>query len=463
MTTEEKPEEQLQALLEAAKTARLSPADEETAGQLLKQTLGGGPKAAGPSLDALILLPWSVGVKAVTETWPELKPTARTRLITGLTKMDSDGSKRMRLSLARGLYAQDPASAIKMLMSVAESMSTAEGGAPSKDRQTFANVLIGKAKPWLMNIALGEMKPAEALKLMQVALETCQYAPIFTQIWMLRWIAEADKFDAFPPEQVENIAKTIQRWQPRWRKELRKTVTKLPPPIEAVLAADAALPERPERQERTSPPPAEGRGEQEPREQGPPREQEPRSELPPAEAPLQRVARGPEPSPRERDRRPQQGANAPQGHFDLTRTLRDIEGYVVRLRSDLAQAQTSARRREPAPARGRNAPLPPVSNAELDELRRHNDQLESQNQELRQRLEELTSDHEDRAATLDTNDALEQFKILLGLKLKEDLADYNAISRESLNEVVRRHSQELLAHIFSVLKAEGVRFDAASE
>ena len=45
---------------------------------------------------------------------------------------------------------------------------------------------------------------------------------------------------------------------------------------------------------------------------------------------------------------------------------------------------------------------------------------------------------------------------LLALKLKEDFADYNALSRESLTEVVRRHAQELLGHIFSVMQGEGV-------
>jgi cell division septum initiation protein DivIVA len=95
----------------------------------------------------------------------------------------------------------------------------------------------------------------------------------------------------------------------------------------------------------------------------------------------------------------------------------------------------------------------------MEELRRHNQQLEEQNQELRQRIEELTSDHEDRAATLEIGDALEQFKSFLGLKLKEDFADYTAISREALNEVVRRHAHEILGRIFAILQAEGVRFD----
>ena len=57
------------------------------------------------------------------------------------------------------------------------------------------------------------------------------------------------------------------------------------------------------------------------------------------------------------------------------------------------------------------------------------------------------------------NDALEQFKTYLGLKLKEDFADYTALSRESLTEVVRRHAHEILGRIFALLQAEGVRFE----
>jgi hypothetical protein len=100
-----------------------------------------------------------------------------------------------------------------------------------------------------------------------------------------------------------------------------------------------------------------------------------------------------------------------------------------------------------------------ASAEELDEMRRFNLQLEAQNQELVQRIEELTNDHEDRASTLGIADPIEQFKTYLGLKLKEDFADYTAISRESLTEVVRRHAHEILGRVFEVLKTEGVKFE----
>jgi hypothetical protein len=312
-----------------------------------------------------------------------------------------------------------------------------------------------------MNIPMAEMKPADAQKLITPALESCHQAPIFTQIWVLRWICDADKFDTLPPEHIESIGKSINRWQSRWQRELRKIIPKLPDSLEAALANSAGRPLAaiaPGVADQTSPtghtaalPPAdEAHADAEP---GGEPDPEASSEEPGMPEP--RLARAPEPRRSSRDRQPSM-----QGPFDLTRSLREIESYVVRLRSELQQAQLTARRREPAPERHRGrAQQAGASSEEMEELRRHNHQIEEQNEELRRRIEELTSDHEDRAATLEIGDSLQQFKSFLGLKLKEDFADYTAISRESLNEVVRRHAHEILGRIFAILQAEGVRFD----
>jgi hypothetical protein len=458
-----KPEEQLQAILDAAKTARLSPADEDRAVELLKETVQAGPKALPASIEALLSLPWSAGVKAVVEAWPETKPAGRARLLAGLAKTDSDASRRIRLSLARGLHAQDSSASLKLISGVCEAMGGAQGGSSTKDRQVFANVMLGKARPWLMNISMVEMKPAEAQKLITPALESCHQAPIFTQIWVLRWICDADKFESLPPEHIESIGKSINRWQPRWQKELRKIIPKLPDSLEAALANSAGR--------HPAPPPPNAPGEPAvesefpsstqstpsadlPDERDEPEDDRSAEEIRPA-PPIPQSSRAPEPQHRSsRDR--QTGP----GPFDLTRSLREIESYVARLRTELQQAQAIARRREPPPERQRGRMQQSgASTEEMDDLRRHNQQIEEQNLELRNRIEELTADHEDRAATLEISDALEQFKTFLGLKLKEDFADYTAISRESLNEVVRRHAHEILGRIFAILQAEGVRFD----
>jgi DNA-binding transcriptional MerR regulator len=474
-----KPEEQLQAIIDAAKNARMTPDDEGRAMELLKQTIPGGPKALPATLDAILTLPWSAGVKAVSDAWPETKPAGRARLIAGLGKSDSDVSRRIRLSLARGLHAQDPATALKLITSVCEAMGGAQGGSSTKDRQIFANVMLGKARPWIMNVSMTEMKPADAQKLITPSLESCAQAPIFTQIWVLRWICDANQFDTLPPEHIESIGKSINRWQARWHKELRKIIPQLPDSLEAALANGPARPPA------HAPAPAqEGANEVDSTETGElaapsdesqselpldeddedeeddaPEAEDRRDEPRPAPAPRQqRESQGRGGRDRDRDRDRGQG-----GPFDLNRSLRDIESYVARLRSELQQAQATARRsdrgdRGDRGGRGRGQ-QPAASSEDLEEMRRFNAQLEEQNQELRHRIEELTSDHEDRAATLEIDDSLEQFKRFLGLKLKEDFADYNAISREALNEVVRRHAHEILGRIFGVLQGEGVRFD----
>ncbi|HEX4083426.1 MAG TPA: hypothetical protein VHY22_00840 [Chthoniobacteraceae bacterium] len=429
--------------------------------QLLKQTIPGGPKALSATLEALLTLQWSAGVKAVTEAWAETKPAGRTRLLNGLAKQDGDVSRRVRLSLARGLHAQDPASALKLMSGVCEAMGGAEGGSTTKDRQIFANVMLGKARPWLMNIPMAEMKPAEALKLIIPALESCHQAPIFTQIWVLRWIIEAGKFDTLSAEHIASIGKSINRWQPRWRKELRKIIPRLPESLDAAMGEDRpqAAPHAPAPAPGSEPAeaeatPAGAEAEDQPQDDDDDDDEEEEDAPSPAEKPAprrqppQQQQRG---GARDRDRERDRDRG-----FDLTRSLREIDAYVSRLRTELQQAQAAVRRKEP---RGSKSQQPPLSGEETEDLRRHNIQLEEQNHELRTRIDELLNDHEDRAATIEISDSLEQFKTYLGLKLKEDFADYNAISRESLNEVVRRHAHEILGRIFSVLQAEGVRFD----
>jgi DNA-binding transcriptional MerR regulator len=443
-----KPEEQLQAILETAKSARLGPGDEERAVELLKQAIPGGPKALPTILEAILSLPWNAAVRAVTEAWPETKPAGRTRLLTGLAKVDTEVSRRIRLSLARGLHAQDPGAALKLISGVCEAMGGAQGGSTTKDRQVFANVMLGKARPWLMNVSMAEMKPADALKLITPALESCHQAPIFTQIWVLRWIVDAEKFDCLPPEHIDSIGKSINRWQPRWQKELRKIIPKLPESLETALANATGRPpagapiEMAAAEAHSAAPEAETDDEEE------------------REMFVERTAEGPAVAqPPAEPRRSSRDRQQP-GPFDLNRSLREIESYVAKLRGELQQAQAAARRREPAPDRHRGrAQVVAGSPEEIEELRRHNQQLEEQNLELRNRIEDLMGDHEDRAATLEIGDALQQFKSFLGLKLKEDFADYTAISRESLNEVVRRHAHEILGRIFTILQAEGVRFD----
>ncbi len=97
-----------------------------------------------------------------------------------------------------------------------------------------------------------------------------------------------------------------------------------------------------------------------------------------------------------------------------------------------------------------------------EELARLNIQLEARNAELQQRIEDLTADSEDRAASTGlvagtpVEDSSLQLKNLLILKLKDDYDDFLALEHESPDVVAPKHYRTVLAHVFEVLGAEGI-------
>ena len=462
-------DETLKGLLETAKGARLSPADEEQAFKLLKEAVLSGKKGLEITLEALVVLPWSLGVKAVAEAWPEMKPTAHRQLVAGLAKLDSEQGKRMRLSIARGLFALDKPTAIKLILGYCVQMDTAN----AKERQSFSNVLVGKTKPWILGLPLAELKPADSTSLVKCVLAACLQAPAFTQVWIFGWLSEAGLLDKLSDEQVASIAAGVKRWQPRWQKELKKTVPVLPAPIEEALVAPeptelpapaakapAPLPKYPGRviPPRAPQQPREPQAEREPREvsEAPEAEtEEPQAPAQPKAGREQRSAPS-QPHSQQDPRDSRRGGQRPGTPFDLQRSLAEIQSYVAGLKTELQQFKSQSRQREPRRAQPREQEQP--TSEELENLRRHNAQLEETAAQLRRDIEELISDHEDRAATLESSGDLQQFKSLLGVKLGKDFFDFEALRRESATEVVRRHLGDLLGHIFEVLKTEGVEF-----
>ncbi|RYD77295.1 MAG: hypothetical protein EOP84_15730, partial [Verrucomicrobiaceae bacterium] len=158
-TAAEGAQDPLDALANQAQRARLSPADEERATTLLKEALMDGRAGVIRAIAALPKLPWVIGVNAVVAVWPELKPVFRSQMLAGLVKTDGDAAKRMRLSLARGLFKQDVPIALKIIAGASKEMRDRDTGAMNpKHSQIFANVLIGRAKPWIAQLPLAEMK-----------------------------------------------------------------------------------------------------------------------------------------------------------------------------------------------------------------------------------------------------------------------------------------------------------------
>src|SRR5207302_3718104 len=110
--------ERLNGLVEHAKTTRLSPAQEDEAGQCLKALLRAGRVGIPEAAEAMLALPWNVGVAAINELWPELKPMARTLLLGKLAAPKNEGARRFRLSLARKFLTQDAETASKLAAAV---------------------------------------------------------------------------------------------------------------------------------------------------------------------------------------------------------------------------------------------------------------------------------------------------------------------------------------------------------
>lgn len=497
------PKDTLTELAARAEKGRLSAADEARAAQAIKDCLLDGRAGVTFVIELLPKFAWMVAMNGVAAAWPELTVGFRTQLFSGLSKDESDSARRLRLSLARGLFKQDVPSASKLAVGVARDLREKESGAlQQKDAQMFASVFIGRAKPWLAGFPLNDLKPADADALVHCALLTVftlPHPPV-TQLGVLKWAAEAGRLEKLHELALEAVKNGLGRWTAKWQTALKREVTGLPEEIAAMLTAPV-----PEQVENV---PANGGNGDEPvsedaenrdsdrddddedsddenREEGAPKPSRqypvyvsktmpPRDEAPAVQAPREprepresRESREPrsEPAPREPSSRlPRGGQSA--ANLNVSESLRLIDAHVAHLRNELKAAQNKLKDREG----DRRSRRPERSSAPIiegeptsEELARLNIQLESRNAELQQRLDDLTADSEDRAASsgiiidqlVDSDAAL---RALLALKLQEDYEDFLALERETNDVVVQAHYRTLLRHIFEVLTHEGVGF-----
>jgi hypothetical protein len=153
--------------------------------------------------------------------------------------------------------------------------------------------------------------------------------------------------------------------------------------------------------------------------------------------------------------------------FDFRESLRGLEGYVAGLRSELEQTKTQLRRKEEDTRRGDRGARGPAEAkpaVDVEALLRHNAQLETTVEQLRQQLEDLASHHEAVAESrlLHTGEPLpegsaEQLTSLLAIKLNESYSTYQAMRAEPLDRVFRLDYRDLLGSVFEVLIDEGVK------
>ncbi len=457
------PNEQLSNLVEEAKSQRLSPAKEDQAVSLIKELLLTGRYGIQQALEAAVQLSWSVGVKALSETWPNLKESARRLIVTSLNHHKNEQGRRIRMSVARGLFPIDPRVTLKMLASVCDEMLNASPETiTNKDRQSFSNVFIGKGKPWLHHLELTGLRPGEATRIIQCAANACfprEVSP-FTQLCLIRWISGTGRFGRLPKETLEIVAEGVQRWPLKFRKELTRDIPEMPGSIReaAQIKEESDVEPTPAVSDSSNP-----------------------ENLAPnaaAESPAD-VEEPPKPSGSTGKARTRNkaggGGGAGKGAFDFTRTLQEIQRYVSGLETELAETKERLRRVSDSAKRSRRAGRSDESlsgeelEKELESLRRYNAQLEDRVDELHHQLTEFAADQEEIASSLragsddPVTDAKEQFRIMLSVKLRQDFDEFQAVEREPEDEVFREHYRILLKSVFETLAECGVDFRQTEE
>ena len=475
----------LVALAQAAKAARLSPADEERATGLLKERLTGG-KAGINSAIALMIdgLPWIVCVNAVSAVWEKLSVPMRRHLMGSLAKLESEPARRLRLSLSRAIFKLEPAAGLKLAAAAAADLKHPETGElTAKYRQFFFNIFIGKGKPWLLQLPLGDLKAGEADALVHCAIECFPFCPPISQLSILRWAEGAGRLKKVSAADLETAAKGVTRWNAKLQRQLKAEIAELPAALEAVLKPEALAPE-------PEPAPAEAKrpeARKAPRAPAPEKGGKPEAAPEPAAepaAPVQELVipgraerlakkaeeklanKHPEPERRKAERtqeRPERGERAARV-FDVKEALRGVESYVASLKSELEQAKTQLSRQTQEGRRGGRTArsAEEKSPVEVEALTRHNARLEATVAELRSQLEDLAGHHEAVAESrqLHTGEPLPegegQLKALLAIKLQESYETYEAMRLEPLDKVFRLDYRDLLGSVFETLVNAGV-------
>ncbi len=189
--------DELRIIIENSRNGRLSPADEQKGAALFKELVMSGGKALSGALELLGDLPWFVPVNGALEAWPQLSPVKQRNFLAALKPLESDASRRMRLSIARGLHKVDAPSALRLIVATLQSLRT-ENGLEPKDRQIFFSVLIGKNKPWLLQLDLKSLKPSEAQLLALTAIECSAGANPPSVVAVIHWAKPFQPLNTIP-------------------------------------------------------------------------------------------------------------------------------------------------------------------------------------------------------------------------------------------------------------------------
>ena len=421
--------DELRVIIENSRSGRLSTADEQKGAALFKELVTSGGKPLSSALELLGDLPWFVPVNGALEAWPLLTPAKQRNFFAALKPLESEASRRMRLSIARGLHKLDPSSAVKLIVATLQSLR-AETGLEQKDRQIFYSVLIGKNKPWLLQLDLKSLKPPEAKMVALTAIECAAGANPPAAVAVIQWAKPFQPLNTIPEALQQELAKTFRKWSSRWQKQLGEE--DLPPILAEILQAKTAksgddLPDPP------APEPAPQSMTQEPVQHS---HQQNRRR--PQHQQGKPQATGPgdnrhEKSHRQRLEKPPPNLQKPG--VEVLDLLKQIQAQFDNLREELQAARNQLRQSHQPLKQGE--PHAIETSKEVGKLREENARLTETVTALRETLSELANENFDQAVSrrADTGapvtDPVEQYKSLLTLRVREQIVNFHTLNREN--------------------------------
>jgi hypothetical protein len=393
---------ELRTIADRSKNGRLTAEEEQKGVDLVRDLLSAGGKALPSTLELLGSLPWFIPVNGTIAAWPKLNQAKRRTFLAGLKGLESDASTRMKFSLARGLYKLDSNAGTKIILETISAIHGEEGLEP-KDRRAFFNVLLGKGKPWLSQIDLKTLKKSDGQLLTSAAIECAAGAGPAAAIPVVEWAKAAQLLDELPETVQHEFAAAVRKWGPRWRKRLGHEG--LPTIIAAVIQTKDG----------------DSRDKQHPTI---------RQSRPAAESREPKTTRSEETGPLKKQPEKEQVQKS-----DIAHLLKQLEAQFQSLRSDLHAAKNQLKQAQLNPKQLRKLPTHEEPDQhEIEKLREENAKLSETVKQLQETLSELANEDFDHAVSrrADTDepvtDPLEQFKSLLGLRLRERLAEFQRLN-----------------------------------
>jgi len=421
--------DELRAVIENSRNGRLSPAEEQKGAALFRDLVIAGGKPLSSALEFLGDLPWFIPVNGAMEAWPQLTPAKRRSFFAALKPLASEASRRMRLSIARGLHKLDPASALKLIVAALQSSRT-EAGLDPKDRQIFYSVLIGKNKPWLLQLDLKPLKPAEAELVALTAIECAIGANPPAAAAVIQWAKPFQPLQTIPESLQQELAKMLKKWSSRWQKQLAQE--NLPPALGEILQAKFVK-SGAELADSTSPEAAR-----------PPTGQEPvQHSQEPNRHPPHHQRTGPQATAQSenrhershRQRSEKSPLQAQKTRPELADLLKQIQGQFDELRGELQTARNQLRQAHLPVKQGDARGI--ETSKEVAKLREENARLAETVNSLRETLSDLASANFDQAVSrradseAPVTDPVQQFRSLLTLRIREQIVNFHILNPEN--------------------------------